>query len=81
MNCVKYYLKIRCIGEERKIFGWPSKHCEEPNYLAGTGGDRWKQKWLKNTGFSYLSKTEQAVITRPEDILNNPLKSTENKEN
>lgn len=29
--------------------------------------------------FSYLSKTKQVVITCPENIHNNPLKSTENK--
>lgn len=40
-----------------------------------------KAKCLKNTGVSYLSKREQDVITRPENIHNNPLKSTENKQN
>ena len=30
--------------------------------------------------FSYLSKREQVVITRPENIHNNPFKSTANEQ-
>lgn len=63
---------------KQAVFGWPSKRYDT------TKPFRWHVTStvakVTEKHFSYLSKREQVVITRPENIHNNPFKSTANEQ-